>query len=348
MNGWLRNLTHNNELNSLTSAVFLDRVDTVPYRHLSSADWAVEANTLAAIEHTADLFEERHWGSAAILATEQAILRVQLTHGRLHVDIGSANATAAAAQLARLRELFPVSEPKEGEVPLSFWTYGPHGPIEHVRRIVVPDWDDIADNYPAGVRGRVAAVMDDFRPARGGQLLLWQGEPGTGKTYALRALAWRWRDWARFHYVVDPDQMLGQHADYLSSLLLEGESDDFWRVLVLEDSGELIAADAKQQTGQALSRLLNVVDGLIGQGLRVLVLITTNEELRQLHDAVSRPGRCAVRISFGRFDAAEATAWLQQHGLEPDTSSPATLAELYARKDGYAAGEPQATVGFAR
>ena len=48
--------------------------------------------------------------------------------------------------------------------------------------------------------------------------------------------------------------------------------------------------DAKERTGQALSRFLNVVDGLIGQGLRLLVLVTSNEELGKLHPAVSRPG----------------------------------------------------------
>ena len=41
-----------------------------------------------------------------------------------------------------------------------------------------------------------------------------------------------------------------------------------------EDTGELLSADARERSGQGLSRFLNVVDGLIGQGLRVLVLVT--------------------------------------------------------------------------
>ena len=70
------------------------------------------------------------------------------------------------------------------------------------------------------------------------------------------------------------------------------DNESKWRILILEDTGELLAADAKAQAGQGLSRLLNVVDGIIGQGLRVLVLVTTNDELHQLHPAVARPGRC--------------------------------------------------------
>ena len=41
-----------------------------------------------------------------------------------------------------------------------------------------------------------------------------------------------------------------------------------WRLLLLEDCDELIGADAKRASGQALSRLLNLTDGLLGQGRR--------------------------------------------------------------------------------
>ena len=68
----------------------------------------------------------------------------------------------------------------------------------------------------------------------------------------------------------------------LDVLLDDDDDDSGWRLLILEDTGELLALDARYQTGQGLSRLLNVVDGLIGQGLRVVVLVTTNEPLR--HD----------------------------------------------------------------
>ena len=49
------------------------------------------------------------------------------------------------------------------------------------------------------------------------------------------------------------------------------EAEKPWRLLVLEDTGALLSADARERAGQGLSRFLNVVDGLIGQGLRVLV-----------------------------------------------------------------------------
>jgi hypothetical protein len=278
--------------------------------------------------------------------------------------------------LATLRELFPAPDPSsKHEVPVTFWTYGQQGPQPSWRSIAVPDWDEIGGNYSGETAARLEELMRSFQPAHGGQLVLWHGQAGTGKTFALRALAWEWRDWCQFHYIVDPDMLFGVHADYLMSVLLQptgqvfvsnlsfqgfshvafaGAEEDVeegdekpkpWRVLVLEDTGELLAADARVAMGQGLSRFLNVVDGLIGQGLRVLVLVTTNEEIRRLHPAVARPGRCAANIEFGPLGADEASDWLGRHGIDAQDQRERTLASLYAELEGREAGEI-ALVGF--
>lgn len=41
-------------------------------------------------------------------------------------------------------------------------------------------------------------------------------------------------------------------------------------MFVLEDCDELLRGDARERSGQVMSRLLNVADGIVGQGLRVL------------------------------------------------------------------------------
>jgi hypothetical protein len=119
-----------------------------------------------------------------------------------------------------------------------------------------------------------------------------------------------------------------------------------WQLLILEDTGELLTADAKAVIGQGLSRFLNVVDGLIGQGLRVLVLVTTNEAIRALHPAVARPGRCAANVEFRRLSPDEAGEWLRRHDAEGDARAAMTLAALYARAEGLPDGDRPAT-GFA-
>jgi hypothetical protein len=119
-----------------------------------------------------------------------------------------------------------------------------------------------------------------------------------------------------------------------------------WRLLILEDTGELLATDAKERGGQGMSRLLNVVDGLIGQGLRVLVLMTGNEPLRQLHPAVSRPGRCASLVEFHPFTDGEASAWLTKRGHKSDDPAGRTLADLYGVLNGQVTHRER-VIGFA-
>jgi hypothetical protein len=119
-----------------------------------------------------------------------------------------------------------------------------------------------------------------------------------------------------------------------------------WRLLLMEDTGELLSADAKERSGQGLSRLFNVVDGLIGQGLRILVMVTTNEGVGRLHPAIARPGRCALLHEFGRLSLKEATAWLAAHGTAATVTQPTTIADLYGLRDGRERWRAAAAVGF--
>lgn len=292
-----------------------------------------------------------------------AYISVYSGNVRAYVARRDRDMDAAGRTLASFRGFFPPTnvDERRHEIPLTFWTGGATGPSSYPRTITVPSWDEIHRNYPAGIRERVGDLMT-FRPGSAGQLFLFQGEAGTGKTYALRALGWEWRRWARFHYITDPERFFGQDAAYMMSVILgpeanpwernaiEDEEPELWRVLVLEDTGELMSADAQTRSGQGLARLLNLVDGLIGQGLRVLVLVTTNEPLTRLHPAVQRPGRCAARLEFRPFTRDEADEWLAEYGVDKDAAarSRATLAEMYGALSGVdLGGESLTTVGFA-
>jgi hypothetical protein len=109
------------------------------------------------------------------------------------------------------------------------------------------------------------------------------------------------------------------------------EKEGRFMLLVFEDTGELLTEDAKDSTGQALSRFLNLVDGLIGQGLKIIVLITSNQDYEHLNKAVTRPGRCRAHVKFEELAEEEADAWREKHGLEGEGA--ANLSDLYAIKN---------------
>jgi hypothetical protein len=223
--------------------------------------------------------------------------------------------------------------PEDDALALGFWHLGRTNPRRASRTVAIAPWPSIRHNYASSVATAFDRLMVLDPATLSGRLLLMHGPPGTGKTTALRALAHAWRRWCRVDYVLDPERLLSTPG-YLMAVVLgdDDDEDKRWRLLVLEDCDELIRVDAKQGTGQSLARLLNLTDGLLGQGLEVLVCITTNEELSRLHPAVVRPGRCIAQVHVGRLPRSEAATWLgTATGVGPEG---ATLAELYALRGG--------------
>jgi hypothetical protein len=221
----------------------------------------------------------------------------------------------------------------EDRVSIGFWHHGhPRRPWRHARGVEAGIWARLRPNYPELAAAAIDELMSVKPPALPGRLILLHGEPGTGKTTVLRTLARQWRDWCRADCVLDPETLFSSPGYLLEVAVGRDDEDDEdgpWRLLILEDCDELISGDAKRSLGQALSRLLNLTDGMLGQGRNILVAITTNEDLSRLHPAVTRPGRCLAQIEIGPLSPGEATSWLGR-----PVHRPATLAELYALRDG--------------
>jgi hypothetical protein len=224
-------------------------------------------------------------------------------------------------------------EPDDERVEIGFWHMSSHGPRRRAMPIAAAMWAEIRGNYASVAATAFDQLVGLDADHLSGRMLLVHGPPGTGKTTALRALAREWRTWCQVDFVIDPERLFTDPGYLIEAVLGYGNDDDTsWRLLLLEDCDELIRSDAKQSTGQALSRLLNLTDGLLGQGRQVLVAITTNEDIARLHPAVTRPGRCLAQIEVGPLPYPEAVAWLgRPDGVE---ATGATLAHLYALRDG--------------
>jgi hypothetical protein len=257
---------------------------------------------------------------------------VDTGHGHVTIEVAAATRSAAARGAAMLRDALRTQPPLASRVPVAFWMRGECGGDVRHREITAPAFGEIAGNYSGPVRAALTRLVLANAPERG-RLILWRGEPGTGKSHALRALARAWAPWCSAHFIMDPDELLGHGGAYMLDVLSwDGDDEDKWRLVILEDAGELIAADARAATGQALSRLLNVADGLLGQGTRTLLLITTNEPVKRLHPAARRPGRCMADIEFTALTPTEANRWLAARGHVRRVHAPTPLAELFGHE----------------
>lgn len=222
----------------------------------------------------------------------------------------------------------------ENEVAVGFWRNTRNGPQKDLKIMLAESWDDVRKNYAAEVSKGLDSLMELQNDQVYGKILLLHGPPGTGKTSCLRTLARAWQDWCDLEVVVDPEQMFND-ANYLMSVLAENRDvrSDRWTMLILEDCDELIRKEAKDVSGQALSRLLNATDGFLGQGQNILIGITTNEPLSTLHPAVMRSGRCLSTLHVPALSADEARAWLDDPDLRSQVRGDMVLADLFALKN---------------
>lgn len=318
------------DYNTVVDAQFLQRLHADQLGFLRGDGWistageeAVPGEVLARADyHGAGRLE-------LLLSLAGALVHLVRVERAVHLRVAAGSQSSAEAAIDALKKAMPLDRGPDGQVPVSFWWWNGRMPEDMGRLVSAPPAEDLQQNYS---RATWTALESMTRwtgaPPAGGRLVLWHGTPGTGKTTAVRALARSWREWADFHFITDPELFLATPSYMLNTLSARNRSKgaDRWRVIVLEDAGEFLAPDAKQLSGQSLSRLLNVCDGVLGQATQSILMITTNEHLRTFHPAVSRPGRCLAAIEFHELGRDEIVTWCEANTIEPPSSDRAALA----------------------
>ncbi len=296
--------------------------------------------------------------STILYRSKTALLQVAFSMGRVDLQVLSSgfDAEALAVKTIAPFEKFKFENKEDGGVWVNFSYSSPNMGVERNTQFIrCPIWSEIKDNYPSNCRSELDRLMGMKRPWNEGRLLIWHGEPGTGKTFGIRALLMAWRDRFNFVVVTDPEKMLASPSYYyeiasapnmnsVPGAPSQDDDDDSStskkkRILfIVEDSADLIAVGSRKQHWDKFGKLLNVTDGLIGQGREDVFLFTFNEALGAIDPAMVRPGRCISRTEFSKFHTEDAMIWLSKNGLgncEPsgaDTLEPCSLAELYQMK----------------
>jgi hypothetical protein len=321
-------------------AFFYREVQGKPLRHivhekLTADSWSLDV--LGEFRKVLDASEiwEGERKSLILRHDTDLISHVELVDGWFEIYTAGNDAEAVERVSAAIVKQIGSGE-ETAMVPTTFWATDPDKwPIPFMRKLEAPRWAELSGNYDSNVAEGMKRLFA-LRSCPKERLILWHGQPGTGKTHALRSLLREWQPWCDAAFITDAERFVGGAPTYLFQVArflggrVAAQANKRSKLIILEDAGELMTTEARTTIGQGLSRLLNLTDGLMGQGLNVMVLITTNEPLSTMHPAVVRPGRCLSEMEFGPLSVETANRWLRTHRSDVTVAKPTPLAQLYA------------------
>lgn len=213
-------------------------------------------------------------------------------------------------------ELFAVVETNDG---LNLVSIGKPGtPLERVNYS-----DKVLNSYDYVVK-----ELNSSKPF--GRLVIMHGSPGSGKTYALRGLFNDLDNNSKKFIFLQPEFLIRHSAAALMQLLLKGTAEGDSLILIMEDADDCLVPRQADNMA-AITTLLNLADGFIGQMLDIRIIATTNARKLDIDSALKRPGRLCDIIEVDALSPEKAAEIIKHHsGKDVEVSSKMTLAEVYA------------------
>jgi hypothetical protein len=175
-------------------------------------------------------------------------------------------------------------------------------------------------------------------------LSIFEGRPGTGKTFYLRHLMGELKESHRFYFIPTSAMGILSRPDFIGFW-----TDQRWTcsdkkfVVVLEDSDAALMTRGSDNREQ-VSAILNLSDGMLADFLRLQIICTINCSAGDIDPALLRPGRLVCHRVFGRLDYAQAARLAESLGRKLPQARDYSLAEVFAGHDTDEINRPR--IGF--
>ena len=156
-------------------------------------------------------------------------------------------------------------------------------------------------NYNKKVQDAFEYIVTDFKREKpSGRIAIFQGIPGTGKTYLIRSMVGAVEN---AMFVVMPASLVPSldGPDFVNTLYNTYNKSDGPLVLIIEDADTVLAPRGADNM-HSISSLLNLSDGILGNLMDIRIVATTNATLDDLDEAVKRPGRLTKCVVVDELD----------------------------------------------
>ncbi len=176
-------------------------------------------------------------------------------------------------------------------------------------------------------------------------LCIFEGVPGTGKTFYLRHLMAALKETHRFYFIPTAGLGVLSRAEFIGFWVEQRRQySEQQFVVVLEDSDAALMTRGTDNREQVNS-ILNLTDGLLADFLRLQIICTINCAASDIDPALLRPGRLICHRVFGRLGYADALRLAESLGRKLPEADDYSLAEIFANNEKHEA--KRRSIGFA-
>jgi hypothetical protein len=196
---------------------------------------------------------------------------------------------------------------------------------------------DLELNYGSEAKAKFDKVVKSISKNKNG-LMLFSGDPGTGKSTFIKYLTTKTTRKVIYLSSGSAEQLT--NPDFMSFIMGYRNC-----ILLLEDA-EKVLRSRNTQDNEAISNILNITDGILGDCLNILVIATFNTDRENIDSALVRKGRLLMEHHFKALSPEECNKVFKSMKSKRRTEEPMTLAEIYNEDDNFHEKEERRRVGF--
>jgi len=190
--------------------------------------------------------------------------------------------------------------------------------------INLPETFDLELNYGEDF-SKVSEKMINSLHENSSGLYMLHGVPGTGKTTYIRYLA----SVLKKDVIFFPTSFVDEITNPSILSLLKKKTDC---VMILEDAEKALTKRSLSDQPSLVSTLLNMTDGILGDVLKLNVIVTYNCDRQDIDEALLRKGRLKAEYSFQGLKKHQAEKLIKTLDIDIKAEDNMTLADIYYAK----------------
>lgn len=182
---------------------------------------------------------------------------------------------------------------------------------------------DLSLNYGNEFVKLHETIVKRLNTPRDKGIILFHGDPGTGKTTYIKLLTSLIK---KKEILFIPPSMAEMLSDPSIVPFLMEHKDS---ILLIEDAEKVVGSRDGEGSQVAVSNLLNLTDGILGDCLNVQVIATFNMPRENIDAALLRKGRLICEHKFKELEVDETNKLLKHLKKDITSEKGLTLADIY-------------------